>query len=297
MSLQNGYYCNYKIHSVIRHIDTPSIYNCLSPFNQEPSTYQNENEEGNIEMVCGNDNSEQFRYYKNQLYPVLSQHNYDEFQLLDDKIFKCIFAGDQQALEHHLTVFMQLFTTYSEKVQVYILSIYYTSIVTSTLRFRRIRKDLSVIYNVNGAALIRIIQNWRYSSEFFTGIPWLAENMVALMNDESIPLARRPHIKETLHLIDHHLNKNYLSVSWLSKQLEVSQPYLSMTFKEDIGKTLAHYIARKRVNTAALDLKYTSLSLTEITQKYGFRNKSHFTEVFKKYTGKTPTQYRLEFIG
>lgn len=245
-------------------------------------------------MIDRNDNLEQFDYYKQRIYPVLSKYDYDMLQTLDDKIFNSIFTSDKKTLEHHLTVFSLLFTKQSEQEQVYILSIYYTSLVTSTLRFRRLRKDLTGIYKVNGAALIRIIQNWRYSSEFYTGIPWLSENLTSLMRDESIPLARRAHIKETLHLIDQNLNKEYLSVSWLAKQQKVSQPYLSMTFKEDIGETPAHFIARKRVKTAAIDLQYTSLSLTEIYQKYGYRSNSHFTEVFKKHIGKTPTQYRSE---
>src|SRR5690625_6176796 len=102
---------------------------------------------------------------------------------LDDKIFSSIFKADKKTLEHDLTSFSLLFTKQPEEDQIHILGIYYTSLVTSTLRFRRLRKDLTGIYKVNGAALIRIIQSWQYFSEFFTGIPWLSKNLTALMSD------------------------------------------------------------------------------------------------------------------
>jgi AraC-like DNA-binding protein len=223
---------------------------------------------------------------------MLAKYNHEELQWLDDKIFKSITTADTKSLERELTSFYNLFTAHPEDYQIYILNIYYTSLVTGTLRFRRLRGDLQKIHKVNGAALIRTIQSWEYSSEFFTAIPWLSEKMTALMSDGHLPLVSKPHIKAALHLIDQHLNKSYLSVGWLARQLNLSQPYLSMSFKEDLGETLSFFITKKRMKTAALDLQYTSMSLSEIAQKYGYRSMSHFIEVFKNYAGKTPAEYR-----
>jgi two-component system response regulator YesN len=45
---------------------------------------------------------------------------------------------------------------------------------------------------------------------------------------------------------------------------------------------------------AAMQLKYTSKSVTEIAALVGFLDPKHFSKVFKKHTGFSPLQYRKQ---
>lgn len=78
----------------------------------------------------------------------------------------------------------------------------------------------------------------------------------------------------------------------LSKELHYSRPHLSRKFKEETGMTLTDFILTKKSEEAARLLAYSDKSLIAISDYLGFSSQSHFSRVFKKYMGKTPSEYR-----
>ena len=82
---------------------------------------------------------------------------------------------------------------------------------------------------------------------------------------------------------------------------ELSQPFsfpltsMKKCFKEVYGTAINAYLHDKRVHTAAGHLRETTLEVTEIAGKVGYQNASKFSEVFRQYTGHTPTEYRITF--
>ena len=44
-------------------------------------------------------------------------------------------------------------------------------------------------------------------------------------------------------------------------------------------------------------LRYSDKSLTAISNYLGFSSQSHFSKVFKKYTQRTPGEYREKYTG
>lgn len=58
------------------------------------------------------------------------------------------------------------------------------------------------------------------------------------------------------------------------------------------------YLTVLRMNSAQLLLtRRHSYSIGEIGSKCGYDDNVHFSRVFKKYTGMTPTQYRRSHIS
>ena len=78
----------------------------------------------------------------------------------------------------------------------------------------------------------------------------------------------------------------------LSRELHYSRPHLSRRFKKETGMTLTDYILTKKSEEAARLLAFTDKSLIAISDYLGFSSQSHFTRVFKKYIGMTPSEYR-----
>lgn len=70
--------------------------------------------------------------------------------------------------------------------------------------------------------------------------------------------------------------------------------YLSRLFKKETGISLSDYILQARIKKAQQLLVNTSSTVTEIASKAGYVNYTHFTKMFKKYTGLTPQQYRRQ---
>lgn len=80
----------------------------------------------------------------------------------------------------------------------------------------------------------------------------------------------------------------------LAQELHYSRPYLSRKFKEETGMTLTDFILTKKSEEAARLLAYTDKSLIAVSNYLGFSSQSHFSRVFKKYIGKTPSGYKAQ---
>lgn len=91
-----------------------------------------------------------------------------------------------------------------------------------------------------------------------------------------------------------HLSER-ISVENLAKELFMSRPYLSSKFREETGETLTDFILKEKTEEAKRLLRYSDKSATAIGAYLGFSSQSHFTRVFRKYSGKTPAEYRDKY--
>ncbi len=85
-----------------------------------------------------------------------------------------------------------------------------------------------------------------------------------------------------------------LSVATVAKHLGVSREHLSRAFHQHFGITYQHYVTNRRLTVARhlLTDPNASLSLLDIALATGFGSHAHFSRVFRKHEGITPTQFR-----
>lgn len=100
-------------------------------------------------------------------------------------------------------------------------------------------------------------------------------------------------VHRCLDYIDKHLQQP-LTVKLLAQELGLSETYVSIIFKRETGVAVSEYIRRRRVDTAKTLLQYTEYSCLEIAEYLCFSSDSHFSRVFREYTGQTPTQFRSQ---
>lgn len=86
-----------------------------------------------------------------------------------------------------------------------------------------------------------------------------------------------------------------ITLEKLAQIANLSPAYLSKLFHKEVGTTVSEYITAKRIEAAENMLKYFEYSCLEISQYLCFCSESHFIQVFKKYTGFTPKNYRRTF--
>jgi AraC-like DNA-binding protein len=82
------------------------------------------------------------------------------------------------------------------------------------------------------------------------------------------------------------------SVPDLAARFGVSARTLSRRFKMAAGLSIGDYALRRRLDEAQSLLRRTNLSVTEVAFEVGLTDPSHFTRVFRKQLGLTPTRYR-----
>jgi len=83
-----------------------------------------------------------------------------------------------------------------------------------------------------------------------------------------------------------------LSLTEVGKAVNISANHLSEKFKEVTGINFVDYVARTRFEKARDLLRDPNLRISEIAFAVGFQSLSQFNRVFKKISGKSPTEYR-----
>jgi AraC-like DNA-binding protein len=83
-----------------------------------------------------------------------------------------------------------------------------------------------------------------------------------------------------------------LSLSEVAKVVNMNANYLSENFKQVTGIKFVEYIARRRFETACRLLHNGDLRISDIAFTAGFQSLSQFNRVFKRLSGKSPTQFR-----
>jgi AraC family transcriptional regulator len=92
------------------------------------------------------------------------------------------------------------------------------------------------------------------------------------------------------------LNDNYTietSLQTLAENAGVHPVYLARQFRKFYRTSVGDYVRALRVKKASQQLSNTQHTISEIALSTGFYDQSHFSNVFKKYTGMTPAEFRL----
>nr|WP_050553072.1 helix-turn-helix transcriptional regulator [Escherichia coli] len=83
--------------------------------------------------------------------------------------------------------------------------------------------------------------------------------------------------------IDDNLGKKNINIDDLVIYSGYSRRYLQMFFKRHIGMAVGRYIQLRRVSRAAVFLRLTGLSLSEIAERLFYDSPQTFFREFKKY--------------
>lgn len=83
-----------------------------------------------------------------------------------------------------------------------------------------------------------------------------------------------------------------ISLKTLSYLLNANAAYLGRVFKEAYGQSFSSYLNRVRIDKAKMLLNETNCTVHEIAEKIGYHSTNYFVNVFKKFTGYFPSQYR-----
>lgn len=83
-----------------------------------------------------------------------------------------------------------------------------------------------------------------------------------------------------------------LTLSEVAATVGVHPVYLARVFRQHFHCSVGEYVRRLRIEHACRQMTQTEASLVEIAHAVGFYDQSHFTRIFKRITGLTPTEFR-----
>ncbi|MET3848219.1 MULTISPECIES: response regulator [unclassified Paenibacillus] len=90
-----------------------------------------------------------------------------------------------------------------------------------------------------------------------------------------------------------HLN---LSLEHCSKQFNISSGYFSNLFKKVIGISFQQFLIHQRMEKAK-EMLVAGYQVQEIAQSLGYEHRRYFSEIFKKHTNMTPSEFKLYSTG
>ncbi|HQM39836.1 MAG TPA: response regulator [Clostridia bacterium] len=83
-----------------------------------------------------------------------------------------------------------------------------------------------------------------------------------------------------------------VSLVTIAERLQIHPNYLSKIFKQVTDESFTEHVIRFKMNEAKKLLKTTNAKVYEISDKLGYKDVAHFTKLFKKHFGISPTEYR-----
>ena len=109
--------------------------------------------------------------------------------------------------------------------------------------------------------------------------------------------SRKHKFEGTIEQARDFINKNYkkdISLTDVSRQVDVSPYYFSKIFKDETGENFVEYLTNIRIEKAKELLLETEYSMKEICAQVGYSDPNYFSRAFKKKVGVTPTEFKEE---
>jgi AraC family transcriptional regulator len=98
-------------------------------------------------------------------------------------------------------------------------------------------------------------------------------------------------LRRVKEFIDANLEED-LSLAEIASVAELSQYHFARAFRKSTGQTPQQYVMQQRIERAKELLAKDDLPIVEISLRTGFKNQSHFTTLFHKFTKLTPKMWR-----
>ena len=91
------------------------------------------------------------------------------------------------------------------------------------------------------------------------------------------------------------INKNLFdsdfNVDMLTQEVGISRAQLHRKMKEMTGISTSEFIRNIRLEQAARLLKEQKVNITQVAYSVGFSNLAHFSTIFRKHFGLSPSEY------
>lgn len=104
-------------------------------------------------------------------------------------------------------------------------------------------------------------------------------------------------LSKVTEMITRYIQENYmydLSMQDVARAMNYSEAYFCKLFKQCFNRNFTSYLTEYRVAEAKKMLAEPTVNVKEIGKAVGYADSNYFAKVFKRITGQSPTEYRLD---
>ena len=151
-------------------------------------------------------------------------------------------------------------------------------------------------YDDIGAAVLKVVTRIRRQQEDTRlkkyGENWLADKKKEVTEKRGEKKSHREIVADSVNYIMKNLEHEDMSVNAVAAHCYLSPIYLNRIFKKEKGMSISQYIIRERMELAKKLLKDDKLTANMVAEKVGYPSYPHFSSIFKKYCGCSPSNYK-----
>ena len=104
-------------------------------------------------------------------------------------------------------------------------------------------------------------------------------------------------MERIMKVINEHLSDSDFNVEVLTSEVGISRAQLHRKMKDLTGLPISEFIRNIRLEQAVRLLKEQKINVTQVAYAVGFNNLAHFSTVFRKQFGVSPTEYIEQKAG
>ncbi|PAK55994.1 response regulator [Paenibacillus sp. 7541] len=102
------------------------------------------------------------------------------------------------------------------------------------------------------------------------------------------------HLAEGFRQVELYIHNHYhedISLQGLAAMFHMSEAHFSRLFRKRTGVSFVEYVTRLRMEQAKRLLEDEHVRVYEVSQAVGYQDSRYFSQIFRKYTGETPSEY------
>lgn len=157
----------------------------------------------------------------------------------------------------------------------------------------QILKGLSFMAVLNRQASKAILWNKEHSDHYvfyYGDFNW--NNYTTDPSAEELHTRSNLIVQKAKEYIDENYAQKGLTIHEVAKRNHVSPNYLSYLFKKNTGFNLWEYVIKLRMEESREMILNTDLRRYEIAERVGYESPEHFSKIFKKYYGISPSELK-----
>ena len=210
---------------------------------------------------------------------------------IEQKIWQYVKEGKKEKLMEHLeSIDMDTLSVLSKKSHIRNMKnqvIIYIALATRAAIEGGLYPEIA--YAMNDVSIQKVEETEELQKIFFIGDS-LVFDLIDRMNENKVSMYSKPVNMCKNYIFNHIFDP--ITIQELADLVHLNPVYLSQLFKKETSKPLGKYIQEMKLTEAGKLLVQTDYAIAEICMMLQFNSQSHFTSLFKQFTGITPKQYR-----
>ena len=206
-----------------------------------------------------------------------------------DDFAEALKAADESRVMEELESLLEYIS--SQRISIDKMLMYYTEIIFVLIKcINDLGEDVVTVFGKD-------VNFYQYITKFETKqeiniwiknlINWVVE-FIKNKKDAKMSFA----MSRAISFIQDNFKDENISVWMVSNYVGLSESHFSALFKKEMGETFTNYITSLRIEEAKKLMRTTNMKIYEICDCIGYNNVEHFSRLFKKVTGNSPSHYK-----